>query len=52
MLVGISLSGAITFVSDLYPGSNSDRKLTLNSGVLQLLENGDSVMADRDLKMI
>lgn len=47
VLVGISPSGAITFVSDLYPGSISDRKLTQISGIFSLLEKGDSVMADR-----
>ncbi|XP_003386507.1 PREDICTED: uncharacterized protein LOC100637207 [Amphimedon queenslandica] len=47
VLVGISPSGAVTFVSDLYPGSISDKKLIHFSGILKLLEKGDSVMADR-----
>ena len=46
-LVGISPGGAITFVSKLYPGSISDQMLTKRSGLLELLEKGDSVMADR-----
>ena len=46
-LVGISPSGAITFVSKLFPGSISDRELTRRSGLLDLLQPGDSVMADR-----
>ena len=46
-LIGISPSGAVTFVSDLYPGSISDKELTRRSGILDLLEEGDSVMADR-----
>ena len=46
-LVGISPDGVITFVSSLFPGSISDRSLTRLSGVLDLLEAGDSVMADR-----
>ena len=46
-LVGISPGGAITFVSKLYPGSISDQMLTKKSGLLELLEKGDSVMADR-----
>ena len=37
----------ITFVSKLYPGSISDQMLTKKSGLLELLEKGDSVMADR-----
>ena len=47
VLVGISPGGAITFVSKLYPGSISDKMLTKKSGLLDLLEKGDSVMADR-----
>ena len=46
-LIGILPSGAVTFVSDLYPGSISDKELTRKSGLLQLLESNDSVMADR-----
>ena len=45
-LVGISPDGAITFVSSLYPGCISDKELTRKSGILDLLEEGDSVMAD------
>ena len=37
----------ITFISSLFPGSISDKCLTRQSGVLELLEEGDSVMADR-----
>ena len=46
-LVGISPDGVVTFVSSLFPGSISDKSLTRKSGVLDLLEEGDSVMADR-----
>ena len=46
-LVGISPDGVITFVSSLYPGSISDKELTRRSGLMDLLEPGDSVMADR-----
>ena len=46
-LIGISPDGVITFVSSLYPGSISDKELTRQSGILDLLESGDSVMADR-----
>lgn len=46
-LVGISPDGVITFVSSLFSGSISDKALTRKSGVLDLLEEGDSVMADR-----
>ena len=46
-LVGIAPSGAITFVSKLYPGSISDKAITRDSGILDLLEEGDQVMVDK-----
>ena len=36
-LAGITPSGFFSFVSKLWSGSTSDRKLTLKSGVLDLL---------------
>ena len=35
------------FVSELFPGSISDKRLTLKSGILDSLEPGDSVMAEK-----
>lgn len=35
-LVGISLSGAITFVSQLYTGNISDREIVPRSGLLEI----------------
>ena len=46
-LVGITPSGALCFISDLYGGNISDKKLTVECGILKLLEYGDSIMADR-----
>lgn len=46
-LIGISPSGALTFVSDLYTGSISDKEITKLSGILSLLEEGDEVMVDK-----
>lgn len=46
-LVGIAPHGAVTFVSSLYTGEISDKEITRCSGILDLLENGDSVMADK-----
>ena len=43
-LVGVSPDGVVTFV---FSGSISDKKLTRESGILDLLEPADSVMADR-----
>lgn len=47
-LVGISPGGAITFVSQLYTGSISDREIVIRSGFLKCpLQDNDSVMADK-----
>jgi len=51
-LVGISPSGAITFMSQLYTGSISDREIVLRSGLLsQAFDDGDSVMADKGFQI-
>ena len=51
-LVGIAQSGAITFCSQLYTGSISDREIVLRSGFLsQSFEDGDSVMADKGFQI-
>ena len=47
-LVGISPKGFLTFISQLYTGSISDREIVERSGFLNLsFSNGDSVMADK-----
>lgn len=46
-LVGISPSGHVTFISDLWVGSVSDKQLTKQSGLLELCEQGDAIMADK-----
>lgn len=46
-LVGISPNGAVTFVSKLYGGRSSDKAIVRHCGILDLLEEGDGVMADR-----
>ena len=46
-LIGISPWGSVSFVSQLYTGSISDKAITLVSGILDLIEAGDEVMADK-----
>ncbi|XP_077980524.1 uncharacterized protein LOC144435776 [Glandiceps talaboti] len=47
-LIGIAPSGGITFVSQLYTGSISDREIVKRSGFLNMdFDVGDSVMADK-----
>ena len=46
-LVGISPSGVATFISDLMEGSVSDNEITMKSGLLDKMEPGSVIMADR-----
>lgn len=46
-LLGITPNGFVSFVSDLVPGRMSDKEVTENSGLNDMLEENDSVMADR-----
>ena len=53
-LLGIAPNGCITFVSELYTGSISDREITIDSGILNLLKSvspGKAVMADRGFEI-
>lgn len=47
-LIAIAPCGSVTFVSELYHGSISDREITIRSGLLNLpFDKGDSIMADK-----
>ena len=46
-LIAIAPSGAVAFVSDLYAGRCSDKQITNACGILDLLEEGDTIMADK-----
>ena len=46
-MLGIAPSGAPVFISDLYTGSTSDKDITKQSGILELLEKGDDCMEDK-----
>ena len=47
VLIGIIPSGPIVFVSPVYEGSISDKKLVQVSGLLDKLEISDEIMADK-----
>lgn len=49
VLVGIAPNGVVTFVSSLFPGSMSDKVITLKSGLLEQLVQGDLILADKGL---
>ena len=49
VLLGISPGENISFVSDVWDGRASDRHITLNSNIIEHIEPGDQIMADRDI---
>ena len=51
LLCGISPEGFFTFLSPLYEGSISDRDLVIASGLLDKIERGESIMADKGFEI-
>ena len=47
VLVGITPCGVISFVSALWSGTIYDKEIFRRSGIIQMLQEGDGVMADR-----
>ena len=47
LLVGITPTGVVSFIPPLWTGSISDKEIVKQSGLLNLLEAGDAVMADK-----
>ena len=45
-LVGVSQAGCVTFVSTLWTGRASDKMITKHCGLVDILDEGDNVMAD------
>jgi hypothetical protein len=46
-LVGVAPNGVITYVSELHPGSRSDKEIVRHSKVLNQMKPGDLVLADK-----
>lgn len=46
-LIAVAPQGCIVFLSDLWGGRSSDRHIVLNSGFINHLNPGDTILADR-----
>ncbi|XP_071124255.1 uncharacterized protein [Mytilus edulis] len=50
-LIGITPDGTVSFVSSLYGGAASDKFIINDCGILDYIEPGDNVMADRGFEI-
>lgn len=46
-LIGVAPNGVVTFVSELYPGSTSDKKIVEDCDILNQMVAGDLILADK-----
>ncbi|KAG5860807.1 hypothetical protein JTB14_030812 [Gonioctena quinquepunctata] len=46
-LIGVAPNGVITYISGLYPGSTSDKKIVQHCGILDQLAAGDLILANK-----
>ena len=51
VLIGCTPSGLASFVSDVFGGQIFDKDATMRSGLVDLLERGDMIMADRGFEI-
>ena len=51
VLVGVTPAGMVSYISDVYGGSASDRQISERSALVTMCEPGDSIMSDKGFKV-